>query len=688
MMRILPISIFLLLASCTALREQRTDANIAELPFRTDEVSELEIGSVDDESTDDDLEDVLLILDELTSNPIMVNTAQFDELMQIPAMRPAYARAIIRQRDLVGRFSNRAQLQSIPGIPTSVMPRIFPYLMLGSVADIIRDTILEPAYWTAGLKFESLTRVRTTIEKPIGYLETIPNKERTYPGPPIERYQRLTLRSRRLSVGTHIKAAPGTKGIDTQNVIRVSHLGLLQVPHVNNVILGKYKVSYGLGLSMSGGRAHRRGFDMTMPRSARGVVSPYTGSSYNLGHSGIALSRGNQIRAVLWASDRSYSGTSGDSLGVRWSDSEPAFRTAEEVARRDNFSVKLIGVRGSIHKKRYQIGLAGWSATTSIPIKPIPTLFGDMGLKGSRFGILSSDFEVKFKSGTIVAEVASDHESGKAVVIAGEASLADALEVSASARYFGPSFQSPYGASFSNWSGRPINEKGWLISLNYSPNRQSSLIFFSDIFSSPLPRSNNFMPTSGSELGVKLVQNFGITELQASVRQRTRDEETDATDALGRGYRKQYAASRTNAKIDIITSLLPRATWVTRAEWVRATEDISAADHGYLIHQNLSWWISSKTRLQARVTIFYSDSNESRLYAWEPDVGLASAMPSYQGEGSRHFMLVTFKPNQLVEIRVKVARTQMPYQYQIGSGNDLIQDNKRTQINSSLLIRI
>ncbi len=677
-----------LLASCSTVRQQHGMAGDPNWLYRTDQVSEMDAFLIDEESTGDEIEDVLIVLDELARNPVKVNTALFEEFMQIPAMRPTYARSILRQRERLGGFASYDQLRSIPGIPTSVWQRIQPYITLGSAVDVIRDTVLDPDYWTAGLKFESLSRVRGTVEKANGFRDDLPNRDRVYPGPPWERYQRFILRSRRLTAGTHLRSAPGAVGLNSRTILQVSHIGLSNLPLANQVLLGKYKVSYGMGLSMSAGRSPKKGFDLTTTRTPRSELSPYAGSSYVIGHSGVAVSLGNQIRTVIWASNRSYTGTNADSTGVKWGASEPLFRTNDEVGRRDNFSVKLIGARGGIHKKRYQLGVAAWSATTSTPIKPTPTPYGDMGLQGRYFGILSSDFALTFRGASFQAEVATDYAAGNAAILAVESSLTDVLELSASVRYYGERFQSPYGAPLSNWSGRPSNEKGWLLSLNYSPNRQTRLIFYNDLFASLQPRGNNFMPTAGSEWGGKLVRSFGIMELQASVRQRVREEEKDTTDPSGRVYRKQFTASRANAKIDAITSLLPRATWVTRAEWVRATEDLSAAHHGYLIHQDLSWWISSKTRLQARVTIFYSDNNASRLYAWEPDVGLASALPSYQGEGSRHFMLVTYKPSQHVDVRFKIARTHWPHQYQIGSGDDLIQNNKRTQINSSLLVRL
>jgi hypothetical protein len=688
MNRILPFVTAWLIASCSTLQQQQIMSVEADDIQQESSISELEIGQLDDEVSDDELEDLRLTLDELVHNPINVNSAQFEDLMRIPAMRPSYARAILRQRDRLGRYSSKGQFQSVPGVPQNVMSRMSPYLTLGTTAQVLRNTILEPEYWTAGLRLELLTRIRGTLEKPVGYRSDLSNKERVYPGPPVERYQRITARSRHFSAGVQFRGAPGAVGLTTQPILRASHVSLSGLPLLGNAVIGRYRVAYGMGLAMNGGRAPRRGFDMRVPRSSNNTVSAYAGSSYSVGHTGFAISTGGNVKVTYWMSHRKYTGTSTDSSGMRWGVSEPLFRTPAEIERRDNFSVQMTGIRGSVRRKNYQLGLAGWSATTSQKIKSTSNLYPEVGLHGRHFGVLSADFDAKYRNGSISSELALDAQGGKAAMLSGEASLGDGIEVLSSGRFFGADYRSPFGSTYSNWSGRPSNEVGWLVSFSINPNRQTRYSLFSDVYSSLLPRSSDFMPTTGSEIGVKLIRNLGQAELQLLYRNRIRDEELDAEDIYGRSYRQKQKTTRSTTRVDIITSLSQSATWVTRAEWVWAAKEAGFTDNGYLIHQDLSWRISSKTRLQARVTIFNTTSYTSRIYAWEPDVGLASSMPSFQGEGGRTYLLATYKPKSTIEGRIKIARTQLPYSYSMGSGNDLIQDNKRTQLHTSLLIRV
>ena len=688
MNRILIVSLIGLLFSCSTIRQNEQRLATNESVRQEDPISELEVGNYDDELPDDDIEDVLLTLDELAQNPININTAQFDDLMRIPAMRPSYARAILRQRERVGRFASKSEYQTIPNVPISAMNRLAPYLTLGSAAETIRQTILDPAYWTAGMRGESLTRIRGTLEKADGYRSDLPNKERVYLGPPVERYQRITARSRHFTAGFHLRGAPGAAGLAGQTILRTSHLSFTGLPIIGNVVAGIFKVSYGMGLSMGGSRPPRRGFDMRIPRSSSNTILSYSGSSYSLGHLGVALSTSGKIKLTYWLSNRKYTSNSVDSSGMRWSISEPQFRSSSEINKRDNFSVKLAGARGSVRSGRYQFGFAGWTALTSQSIIPVSSIYQDVGLQGKKFGVLSADIDAKYRNGSLSAEVALDAQAGKAVIVATEATLGYGFEVLTIGRYYGADFRSPFGATYGNWTGRPSNEVGWLTSITLQPNRYIRYSLYNDLYHSVLPRGADFMPTSGNEFGVKYEQIFGHNEIHVTYKNRIRDEEADSNDLYGRVSRYNYKTTRSMARVDLITSLSQRATWVTRAEWVWATKEASIANSGYLIHQDLSWWISSKTRLQARVTIFNSDSNTSRLYAWEPDVGLASAMPSFQGEGSRQYILATFKPNARVEGKVKLARTQMPFEYTIGSGNDQIRDNKRTQLHTSLLIRI
>jgi len=688
MIRFLPLFYACLLAACSTIKPNPITSIETDLVRAEATISELEIGQLSDEFSDEELEDVLITLEELLQNPINANMAQFDDFMRIPAMRSSYARAILRQRERLGRFSSKGQLQSVPGVPHTVMQRITPYLTLGSPSEIVRNTIFEPEFWTAGLRFESLTRLRGTLEMPNGYRDDLPNKGRVYPGPPIERFQRISARSRHFTAGVVWRSAAGATGFTSQPIFPASHVSFSGLPFFENAVIGKYKVSYGMGLSMNGGRTPRRGFDIRTPRASASTISPYAGSSYNLGHTGFAASTGGTIKLTYWVSNRKYTGTNSDSSGLRWSVSEPQFRTRSEVERRDNFSVQLTGIRGSVRSGAYLIGIAGWTATTSQDLTSAPAMYSDLGLQGKRFGVLSADIDARYRSGSISAEMAMDVQGGKAAILSVEKSIGAEMDVISIARYFDAHYRAPFGSTFSNWSGRPSNEVGWLVSLSIQPNRQTRYSLYNDLYSSLLPRGSDFMPTTGSELGVKLNRSLGQSEIQMLFRNRIRDEEANSADIYGRSYRQQIKASRSTTRIDFITSTTPRTTWVTRAEWVWASKEAGSADSGHLIHQDLSWWISSKTRLQARVTIFNSSSYTARLYAWEPDVSLASAMPSFQGQGSRSYLLATYKPKSNIEARIKIARTQMPFEYSIGSGNDQIQDNKRTQLHTSLLIRV
>lgn len=650
-------------------------------------VLELDLIALDDEFTESEMEDVLHTLDELAQNPINANRAEFDDFMRIPAMRPAYARALIRQRGRLGRFTSRTQLQSVPGIPSPVMARLEPYLTLGTPSELLRATVLDPSYWTAGARVESLTRVRATLETMDGYRDDLPNKSRIYEGPPVERYQRISVQTRHVRLGTHFRAAPGAVGYTTGHVMKASFVGFTDLPLFDHFVAGRYNVSYGMGLSMGGGRIPRRGFDATVPRGGQRTISPYSGTSYSQGHRGAAIRFGNAISTSIWASSRGYAGSVADSAGLRWSVSEPVFRTSAERSRRDNFKVRLAGVRSELRKPGYQVGVAGWIAETSETVVPSGTLYPEVGVQGSRFGVFSADVWLWGQSGSYGAEVAVDAGGSYGLVFGGEVSVGQGVDVTLIGRLIDAGFQSPFGSSVGAWSGRPSNERGVYVGVGYVPSRRVRVAAYSDQYSSLLPRGNRVLPVRGHDMGLRFLGGGGVFELQATLQMRVRDEENDGFDQYGRTYRQQYTSSRSSTRLDLTTSLLPRATWVTRAEWVWAGQDEHAADHGYLIHQDLSWWMSSMLRLQARVTIFHSESHISRLYGWEPDVGLASAMPSFSGQGSRHFVLLTFKPNAKVDARIKLARTQMPHQYSIGSGNDMIRGNQRTQIHTSILLR-
>ncbi|MGB8358788.1 MAG: hypothetical protein WCD55_09245, partial [Bacteroidales bacterium] len=62
-------------------------------------------------------------------------------------------------------------------------------------------------------------------------------------------------------------------------------------------------------------------------------------------------------------------------------------------------------------------------------------------------------------------------------------------------------------------------------------------------------------------------------------------------------------------------------------------------------------------KIWLRYALCTSDGYDSRLYAWENDLLYSFSVPALYGKCSRAFVMLSWKPSDLVEVRAKYAFT-------------------------------
>jgi len=643
-----------------------------------DELEEEDSGSIDDE---------IDRWDYLMNHPVNINSASFNDFMQIPGMRPAYARALINYRQRQGAYTSLTVLFRVPAVPDVVVQRMLPFLTLGTVTQHLRQTVLQPKFWMAGAHVESISRLRTTVERQQGYKQT-DTTDPSYLGPPFERYQRVQLRTRHLTTGIVMKSGAGVPGTWFRPNFGSLHFQTTELPGFSAVAIGDYKVNYGLGLSMNSGRSIKKGYQLVRLGLPSRTVTSSTSSSYLNHHKGGGVTFGTKIRTSGWYSSRSYTGTEVDSQTVRWSASEPTFRTGNDLNRRDNFRVHHYGARVEIPFHAFRMGIATWISKSDKIIEPTYSTYTRMGLKGDEFAMYSLDYQLVHQKGSLTGEIALDKVGNIASLQVAELSVLPSLSSTIIHRYYAAGFMSPYGAAFGAWSGRPSNERGIYTGWEYVIRNKIQFMAFIDLYSSIDPRSNDALPTAGRDAALQVRYQSGDFALAVSSRIRNKSEVTPSDDVFGRSYSSSVMSQLHFNRLDLTWQQARTITMTTRAEWVSSNSKSNSTDTGLLVYHDVKWRLNPTVRLQARVSFFNTDSYASRLFSYEPDVALSSGTQAYQGQGIRQFLVLAITPWKNVECQFKYAQTSMPHVNSLGSGNDQIDGNKRTHISSSLRVRI
>ena len=84
-------------------------------------------------------------------------------------------------------------------------------------------------------------------------------------------------------------------------------------------------------------------------------------------------------------------------------------------------------------------------------------------------------------------------------------------------------------------------------------------------------------------------------------------------------------------------------------------------------------------KIDFRYQFFDARNYDNRFYSYEKDVLYAFSIPMFYGTGSRYYLNVRYDINRKLSVWFKVAQTKYADgRESVGSGNDLIMGNKKT----------
>jgi hypothetical protein len=110
---------------------------------------------------------------------------------------------------------------------------------------------------------------------------------------------------------------------------------------------------------------------------------------------------------------------------------------------------------------------------------------------------------------------------------------------------------------------------------------------------------------------------------------------------------------------------------------------------GFLIYQDVIWNPENKPwLLNMRYALFDSDTYNERLYAYESDVLYAFSIPSYYYKGNRFYLMARLDLGRNVDVWLRYAITHYTNQLTVGSGLDLIEGNRKSEIKVQLRLKL
>lgn len=632
-------------------------------------------------------------------NPVNINNKDISILRDLYLISEIQLVNITVYKNHYGQIYSIYELLSIAGFNEVTVKQLEPFIIC---KEINHSKELKPKSLIKKGRHSIISRVDRILETKSGYIRPTDslgiNGSSDYLGDPYHYYLRYSYNYRnKVRIGLTIDKDAGeliTKHSLNDSIKKLLHKKvwfgadfvsvfayLEDIRFISKVILGDYHLEFGQGLTLWSGLAFGKSADgVLVQRYAKGL-RPNTSANENRFFRGAAMTiklksfhitpfySNNRIDGNLSIkNDQSQSISSIIETGMH--------RTINELLDKRTLGVEVCGVNITYSGTRYKIGLT--SITTQLDKKLENNLqpYKRFRFEGRNIINFGMDFMVNLNSIVVFGEVAGSGLGINAGIIGVNTLLSD--------RFYLTILYHNYGKDYHNLYCNPIaesssisNESGIYFGFKALINKHLTLTGYIDHYTYPWLKYGINAPSIGNDYRMQL----NITpskSIISSISYRYKNGQ------FNKSIPYQFTQSITTKRkhefrLFISWSTPANLIFKNRIDLVRIKQP-ETIENGYLIYQDVLYRPKKfPLEITLRYALFTTDGWDSRIYTYENDVLYAFNIPSFFNNGNRYYLMFTYKPTRKLSIWLRLSRTKYRNQNVIGSGNEMINGNHRTE---------
>ncbi len=427
---------------------------------------------------------------------------------------------------------------------------------------------------------------------------------------------------------------------------------------LKRVVAGDYSLRFGEGVTFNNNSW--QGSRLVSPSFMTGriVAGPYASTEENNFFRGIACVLGKITNGiVLFVSSNDIDAR------VAYSQEENSYfisnlvkggqhNTESGLAARNALTENLAGVHVSGGTGHFRGGITASMTHFSVPFKNdtlnAKTIFD---FNGDRLYNLGADLKVGTGKILFFSEAAYSIPGSLAGITGIRVTPVNRITFNLLVRHYSANYYSFHSKAFS--SGSTVsNETGVAGNIHLEAARHLFISAGVDLYRSPWIRYRSSAPSTGSR--TELTCDFSPDDdlnMRLSIATTDREYDLDEDTGLPAAARQR----RTLVSAQFRYSPAENIRLTTRGMYCSLQ---AKNERGYMLNQDM---LLSMRHLPFRVwfrfSLFSTGSYDTRLYALENDMLQSFSMPALYGEGSRAYMMLSWKPFRSMELRVKYGVT-------------------------------
>ena len=605
---------------------------------------------------------------ELEQNPLDINTATREQLEQLPFLTAQQVEDIMVWQYRYGPMKSLSELRMITSLDNDKRQLLTYFIYIGN----------EPKKH----KFPGIKDIAKYGKHELVAAARIPFYQRKgdregYLGYPYKHWWRYQLTCNdRIRLGLVASQDAGEPFFSHQNRWGYDYysvyLQLKQLGRFESLILGRYKISMGMGLVMNSsfgmGKMARlqnlgRPSNLIRPHASRSASDYLQGAAASI-HLTKALS------VTAFASYRGMDATLNKDGEAATIVTSGYHRTEKEMEKKNNLKNATFG--GSLRYAGSGFHLGANVLYTHLNRRLSPNtsiLYRQHYPQGTDFLNASTDYGYVNHRLALNGETAISRNGALATINSLSLQLGGNLSLLALQRFYSYRYASLYASSFSD-GGRVQNESGLYLGLNWQPSPCFKVMAYTDFAYAPWAKYQISQSSRAWDHLLQLSYTRKHWTLGGRYRLRRRQKDNEDKSAL---------IPRTEHRARLTLDYQQSGHWSSKTQLDYNYLSSPEPGQGFMVSETLGYqwqWL----RLNGGFGYFRTDGYDSRVYLYEQGPLYTYAMSQFQGKGMRGFAMVRAALGRHLSLTSKFGITKYLDRDVIGSSYQQIDGSSQSDL--------
>jgi hypothetical protein len=626
-------------------------------------------------------------------HPMNINEATEDELQRLYLLNPFQINNLKDYINSRGNILSKYEMQLIYGFDRDVIRKIAPFITFGSASES-HDRDFSFSDYLNYSNNQLLLRSERVLEQAKGYKDLTDDgsKNPKYLGSPYKYYLQYKNRySDFVRWGITMEKDQGEEFFSGSNRYGFDYysgyLSIRNTRFFDALVLGDYHVRFGQGLSVWSGFSFGKTPYVLDIMKTRTGFDEYSSTNENQFFRGAAVSKSiKRFKISAFYSNKAIDANIVEGVdGRRFTSFQNTgyHRTQNAVENKDKIREQVMGGDVTYNMDRFKVGFSG--VYYNYNGKRITDSTGQdlYDFRGSSAKNLGLHFQFQWQDFYFFGEESAAPGHGYAFLNGVRGDIAKGISLSLLHRYFQPEYIALYSGGFSENSSNQ-NEEGWYLGVKTELIPDLAASMYIDVFRFPWLRFITDAPSTGYEYLADIDYSLGDKgRLSARFKRGLKGENFTNNDPfVSRIYDENKSSYRLHFNYKISERVLLRNR-VAMSRYKQKDID----EHGWMLYQDLQYSFDGfPLELDFRYAIFNTDSYKTRIYAYEHDLLYAFSIPAYYSKGFRTYLTAHYNKKNF-DVWFKISRFFFADKQEIGSGNQLIQGNQKTNVKLQMMFK-